>query len=72
MARRADDDPETDDPRCAFGTPFMTCVRAGGCRGCRKHADELEAQFWRDVFFGKFDAQGYSPNERALMERREG
>ena len=53
-------------PRCAFGTVFP----CGPCKQCRAYADQLEAQFWRGVFFGLHDEAGYTPAERQMQARR--
>jgi hypothetical protein len=58
-----------ETPRCAFGSPCGVHL-CGPCRKCLAYADELEAQFWRDVFFGNFDAEGYTPAERAAQRRK--
>ena len=53
-------------PRCAFGAVWP----CGPCRGCIEKADQLEAQFWRAVFFGEYDADGYTPAERKAQQRK--
>jgi hypothetical protein len=53
-------------PRCAFGARFP----CGPCRKCQREADRLEAAFWRDVLFGRFDAEGYTLTDRAIQARR--
>ena len=30
-----------DEPICWYGTPFVACVRAGGCRHCRAYTARL-------------------------------
>ena len=54
---------------CYFGSAWGV-HGCGPCAKCRAYADELEAQFWRGVFFGEHDAQGYTPNERAAQVKR--
>lgn len=46
-------------PRCAFGARFP----CGPCRKCQREADRLEAAFWRDVLFGRWNDRGYKPEE---------
>jgi hypothetical protein len=49
--------------RCAFGR----IIPCGPCLGCRSFARRLHQQFERDVFFGKYDREGFTPRDR---ERR--
>jgi hypothetical protein len=35
------------------------------CRRCAALAEALEAEFWRDVFFGLYNDRGYTPQEWA-------
>lgn len=41
------------------------------CRACTVIADELEAEFWRDVFFGRYNERGYTPAEWAAKQHRD-
>jgi hypothetical protein len=41
------------------------------CRACAAIADALDAQFQRDVFFGVYNARGYTPEEWAAKQRRD-
>lgn len=45
---------------CAFGRRWP----CRPCRRCRREADRLEREFWRSVFFGDWDRQGYRPSDR--------
>lgn len=54
---------------CGFGSPWLV-KGCGPCLKCRQEADRMEAQFWRDVFFGKFDESGYTPADRAAQKRK--
>lgn len=55
---------------CAFGTRWLLCVRAGGCRKCRAEVHEGCRRFAMDVLLGKYDLDGYTPNERKLQAAR--
>jgi hypothetical protein len=39
------------------------------CPKCAAESDRLERQFWERVFFGDYDVDGYTPNERKALER---
>ncbi len=51
---------------CALSEPWM-----GKHPKCEKEAARMAAEFDRDVFFGKYDAQGYTPNERKALAKRQ-
>lgn len=48
---------------CAFGSPWGP-KGCGPCAKCRKEAERMERAFWRGVFFGDWDADGYKRGER--------
>lgn len=50
---------------CAFGEPWM-----GPHPLCEAHARDMEAEFWKDVAAGKYDPQGYTPNERKAQRKQ--
>lgn len=62
----ADDAVATDPIVCAYGTPWP----CGPCRHCEAANDQDVADHARDVFFGLYDAEGFTPNERAAMTRK--
>ena len=51
---------------CAFGEPWWT----GPHPLCQQEADRLCAEFDAGVLAGKWDAQGYTPNERKAQQRK--
>ena len=46
--------------RCPFGQP---------CRKCVAFCEAARANFLRDVFFGHYDRQGYTPADRQAQRR---
>jgi hypothetical protein len=48
---------------CANGSPWGR-YGCGPCAKCVTECDRLEAQFWRNVFFGLYDADGYTAADR--------
>lgn len=55
---------------CAFGSPW-NLNGCGPCLKCQREAARMESQFWRDVFFGRFDADGYTAADRQIQARRQ-
>ena len=55
-------------PVCYFGSKWGL-HGCGPCAKCRRHANEMEASFWRGVFFGEHDQRGYTPTERKSGRR---
>lgn len=53
---------------CAFGSPW-TSKGCGPCRQCLAHAATLNRAFWRDVFFGRFDRDGFTVAERKAQAK---
>lgn len=56
----------THQTGCIHGNPI-----GSQCPGCLKLTDAACRQFDRDVFFGKFDHEGYTPAERAAKSANE-
>lgn len=56
---------------CAFGSQWGE-KGCGPCPKCQAYGDELEADFWREVFFGRWDADGYTPEDRKAQQRKSG
>lgn len=54
-------------PVCAFGSPWP---HTKPCRGCAAESARLIAEFWRGVFFGLHDADGYTPADRKVQAAR--
>lgn len=55
---------------CAFGVAWSQHLDGRVCRKCRAEADRLEREFWRHVFLGRFDADGFTPSDRRAMKQR--
>jgi len=58
---------------CGFGSPWgpAGCGSAGQpCRHCQAFTARLIEEFERDVFFGIYDREGYTPRERKWQARR--
>jgi len=53
----------------AFGSKW-TAHGCGPCRKCRAESDRNCAAFDRDVFFGLYNARGYTPAEWAEYQRK--
>ena len=54
---------------CSFGTPIVK----GSCGPCAKCVAQLDKDceaFDRDVFFGVYDREGYTPAERKAQAKR--
>jgi hypothetical protein len=50
--------------RCAFGSPWGP-KGCGPCKKCLAECERLSAEFWRAVFFGEYDRDGYQLGERS-------
>ena len=55
---------------CAFGRDATVWSGDDHCEGCHQQANAMCAQFDRDVEAGKFDADGFTTNERKAHQRR--
>ena len=59
---------------CANGSPWgrygCGTKEQPSCAGCRAEADRMQAEFWRDVFFGRYDRFGYTPADREAQQAR--
>lgn len=55
---------------CAFGSPWGR-RGCGPCRKCRAESRRMDRAFARSVFFGEYDANGYTPAEAQARETRD-
>ena len=53
---------------CAFG--LTSWSGEDHCERCHEYATAMCAQFDQDVAAGKFDSDGFTPNERKAQQRR--
>ena len=60
-----------DGLMCAFGEPWLGARPVGGyhCRKCAAEGRRLGRSFAAAVKAGRYDAQGFTPSERAAQRR---
>jgi hypothetical protein len=54
---------------CAFGSPWGA-KGCGPCEQCQAATAKAVREFWRNVFFGLYDADGYSAADRKAQAKR--
>jgi hypothetical protein len=56
---------------CHFGSAWPDVCGTRPCARCRAETDRLIAKFWQQVASGGYDAEGYTPAERAAQRRKD-